>query len=251
MRCQFRECGPIVVGWICVLMMLPACRLFAAEPQFAGTFKSDRMTIKVERDGAGGAEAYNGAIEMGANKFPVHAEAKDGMLKGTFKDNKGQSFEFTASLSADDMSFVTSGTTFALKRQAAAVNPLAQRPVNPLAGLGIPDATTTAAAPVNPLDPPRRKPQNPLDIAGGGTTTTTATSRSTENRIGSAGSGTTAPTTTTVASNSGSGGGNRSEGEDSGVTIVIVIIVIVAVLAAGGVAIAYALNRKRSVRPSA
>jgi hypothetical protein len=252
-----------------LLIAILASPVRAADGQFAGTFKSDRMTMKLERDAgsAGAGEAYTGAIEMGANKFPVRAEAKDGKLKGTFKDKGGQSFEFTATLSGDDMTLVTSGTPLPLKRQAA---PPATPPVNPLAGLGSPTppgpATAPAAAaasaqPVNPLDPPKPKPQNPLEgaaSAGGGEVeiVKNAAARTADNPLPAlaaalAGGGTTAPTTAPTTKSASTDGGTHDDGDGSGLPIVILIIVIIAVLGAGGVAIAYALKRKRAPGHSA
>ena len=207
--------------------------------------------MKLERDAAGAGEAYTGAIDMGANQFPVRAEAKDGKLVGTFKDKSGQSFDFTATLSGDDMTLVTSGTPLPLKRQAA---PPAIPPVNPLAGLGspTPSPAATAAAqplnPLNPLDPPKPKPQNLLEAAasaGGGELKINVSSPAL------AGAGTTAPTTAPATRPASTDGGSRDDGEGSGLPIVILIIVIIAVLGAGGVAVAYALKRKRAPGPSA
>jgi hypothetical protein len=73
---------------------------------------------------------YRGTITSGTQQFPATAQTGGEGIKGSFVSGAHQ-FPFTASINADTLTLVTGGTTYVLKNQSSAANPLA--PANPLA----------------------------------------------------------------------------------------------------------------------
>ena len=129
---------------ICLIASRPAS---AAEPDaFVGTYTTSKdaakpLKLEVTADVSG---SYRGTIHLGDNALPLTAHldpADKARLTGTF-ESSGKSFDFTATLAGNEITFVSGKSTYVLTGEA-----------NPL------DAP---AKPVNPLDVPA-KPVNPLD----------------------------------------------------------------------------------------
>lgn len=90
---------------------------------YSGTFKGEQLTVTL----AAGQGGYSGTIQMQDEKFPCTAHETDGRLKGAF-ESEGNKFEFNATLKGEKLTLQSGGSTYTLKKQIAAVNPLA-RPV--------------------------------------------------------------------------------------------------------------------------
>jgi hypothetical protein len=86
---------------------------------FAGKFSDGKVTAEL-LDSQGG---YSGTISLGKQNFPATAEANGESISGRFVAGGG-SFSFSGTLSGDTLKLVTGSSTFALSREAAAVNPL-------------------------------------------------------------------------------------------------------------------------------
>ena len=96
---------------------------------FAGKYQGTELSAEITPDGA----VYSGQISMGQSQFPLRAREEGGHLAGTFA-SQGNHFDFTATLRGDDLTLVTGGATYALKRASAPANPLAPPQArNPLA----------------------------------------------------------------------------------------------------------------------
>lgn len=91
---------------------------------FSGIYRGGNLTLTLKANAAGGE--YSGQIVRGGDTFRVSARDKDGKLEGTFLDNGGNSFQFSASVSDEVLSFNTAGRSYKLALQRpVAVNPLA------------------------------------------------------------------------------------------------------------------------------
>ncbi|MFI5377690.1 MAG: PDZ domain-containing protein [Tepidisphaerales bacterium] len=146
----------IVACGLVLLLVLPAWGAqsngnpLAAPQPFAGTFRNDKLTVKLEYDATLPVPSYKGEIELGPATFPARGTVKDGKLEGSFVDKDGNSFAFVAALEGDTLTLTSGGTTYKLSAQRPAVNPLAQ-PQNPLAQTPAPIRPT----PVKPdAEPP-------------------------------------------------------------------------------------------------
>ncbi|HET6247933.1 MAG TPA: hypothetical protein VFE47_09575 [Tepidisphaeraceae bacterium] len=105
-----------------------------APDRYAGKFQDSRLVVVISIDGANA----DGIIIKGESRFPLSAHVDEGTLHGTFTSD-GNKFEFTATLSGNELTLVTSGKTYVLKN----ANPLARGPA---------PAATEPAAPVKPGD---------------------------------------------------------------------------------------------------
>jgi len=111
------------------LSALVALALPALAADYTGTFQGDQLAVTLRASEG----RYSGTIQMGDRKLPCTGRETDSQLKGTF-ESEGTQFPFTATLQGDTLTLQSGGTVYTLKKQTAAVNPLA-RPtaVNPLA----------------------------------------------------------------------------------------------------------------------
>jgi hypothetical protein len=123
------------VGFSCLTTLATAAE------DFAGKYLGQNLSVELKLDNA----AYTGTIALGDQQFPVKAHAAGDSLQGTFSSG-GNDFDFTATLADRTLTLSTGGATYTLKKEAAAVNPLAaQQPLNPLAVGG--QAVAAADAP--------------------------------------------------------------------------------------------------------
>lgn len=115
------------LSFLCTAMLATVWPTLAAD--YSGTFKDGQLTVTLTASEG----RYAGTIQMQGKTLPCAARETDGQLKGTFESG-GNKFEFAATLQGDTLTLQSGGTGYTLKRQAAAVNPLA-RPaaINPLA----------------------------------------------------------------------------------------------------------------------
>ncbi len=116
----------------------------SAPSPFAGKFTDGKLTIELTAANDG----YGGTLTLGDKKFPAKASATDTKLTGSFK-SAGHDFPFSGTIDGDTLSFTSGKTTYTLKRQVEAVNPLdggtpppPPPPSNPLS----PGASNTGAS---------------------------------------------------------------------------------------------------------
>jgi hypothetical protein len=107
------------LAFLVVLCLAVASR--AADAPFAGKYSDGKLTVDLS-DSAG---AYAGTITLGDQRFPATAHSNGHGLDGTFTAG-GNTFPFTASLEDQTLTLATGGTTYTLKRNSPAANPLAQ-----------------------------------------------------------------------------------------------------------------------------
>jgi hypothetical protein len=84
-----------------------------ADAAFAGVFKNDQLSIEI----VPAASGYSGTIHFGDKAFPFTASKQGDALDGQFKSGD-DAYHFTASLAAEDLTFVTGGKTYTLKKNA-------------------------------------------------------------------------------------------------------------------------------------
>lgn len=126
---------------------LTSCALLVALVTAANgasdTYSDGRLTVQWAQSG----DDFSGTFTLGSRQFPATAHAASGRITGSFVSGTNQ-FPFTASIEGDTLALTTGGTTYALKSQSAAANPLA--PANPLAA----NAPSDTGAPGNTGVPP-------------------------------------------------------------------------------------------------
>ncbi|HOX58651.1 MAG TPA: hypothetical protein P5205_20655 [Candidatus Paceibacterota bacterium] len=122
---------------------LVALALSALAVDYSGTYQGDQLTMTLKASGG----RYAGTIQMGQRKLPCTGREVDNRLQGTF-ESEGNQFPFTAALQGDNtLTLESGGTAYTLKKQTAAVNPLAQpMAANPL---GKPAVVPAARAATN------------------------------------------------------------------------------------------------------
>lgn len=116
---------------VCLAVSAVAGRADESADRFVGKFVGDKLTVQI-----GGAGPLSGTIAMGAQTFPLTAHLDGGKLVGSFRSG-GNDFPFTATLEGNDLTLVSGGVSYAMKR--AAVNPLAMP--QPAAGTNPPAAS--------------------------------------------------------------------------------------------------------------
>ena len=114
-------------------MLLLAMVLLAVAPalseDYAGVFKGEQLSVTLSAT----QSRYSGSIEMQSKKFACEAHEVDSQLKGTF-ESEGNQFDFTATLEGNVLTLQSGGTSYTLRKQLPAENPLARATaINPLA----------------------------------------------------------------------------------------------------------------------
>lgn len=92
----------------------------AGAANFVGDFKNDKLEMHVTK---GAFENYEGLITMKGNMYKFTATAQGSTLTGKFQV-EANSFDFTATLNGNQMTFKTGSSTYDLKRETGAKNPL-------------------------------------------------------------------------------------------------------------------------------
>ncbi len=119
---------------------------------YAGVFKNDRLTLTLVRDEKLPGKVYGGKAELAGRTFGVDAQEKDGALAGSFRDDAGNSFPFSAKLDGDALVVQSGRTTYKLINQKpkAVANPFDEPAGNPL-------------KPANPFSDPAANPPKPAN----------------------------------------------------------------------------------------
>jgi hypothetical protein len=103
---------------LCASLFLTA--IANAAQDFSGNYQGPKLFVAVVH----GGPAYGGEIRMGQQSFPMKAHEESGRLVGTFATG-GVDYVFSATCAADEMTLVSGGATYSLKRQTPSANPLA------------------------------------------------------------------------------------------------------------------------------
>ncbi len=114
---------------------------------FAGSFVGEGISLQLQASQGG----YNGTLTFQGQSYPVQATATDAGLQGTFSAG-GEAYSFEASLQGDNLTLVSAGNTYQLRRQSGgqgAANPLSR----PGAAAGAANAAPGAAARAEPAGP--------------------------------------------------------------------------------------------------
>ncbi len=144
-------CVMVFLG--CVALCVTGVRADPPAGDFSGTYQDPRLTVEISADGAG----YGGTIRMGEQRFPLTGRVENGTLRGTFT-SQGNDYSFTATRTGPDLTLITDGTTYVLKRGG---NPLARPPQTQ------PQAPAGAEAPVLPKDSPAPPKDGPPELTAG------------------------------------------------------------------------------------
>jgi hypothetical protein len=120
----------------CAIVLITLAPALSASAQ---TYTDGKLTVHWTRSG----DDFTGTFMLGAGQFPATAHITGTSLSGSFTSGPNQ-FSFSGSLDSTALTLKTGGTTYTLKIQPDAANPLA--PANPLAGAN-PPATGPSNAP--------------------------------------------------------------------------------------------------------
>ena len=86
----------------------------APNDPFVGTFSDERLILTLQ----GSNGQYSGELTFNNQTFPVGAQGSGNTLSGTFQSD-GASFDFTATVEDEVLTFTTDNTTYVLPKQAA------------------------------------------------------------------------------------------------------------------------------------
>jgi hypothetical protein len=134
-----RNRGQAFVGFlnVCAFFLILLAPALAASAQ---TFTDGKLTVRWTRSG----DDFTGTFVLGTRQFPSTAHLTGNSLSGSFTSGPNQ-FPFTGSLDSSTLTLTTGASTYTLKIQPDAANPLASD--NPLAGANPPTTAPSNAPP--------------------------------------------------------------------------------------------------------
>jgi len=111
----------ILVLFLC-LFVVSSCSDNPKE--FVGSYSGAELEAQITKNG----DTYEGSLKKGSSTYPLKATLTENMLKGSFTV-EGEEFSFEADIKENELTLISSNTTYKLTRNKAK-NPLAKQETN-------------------------------------------------------------------------------------------------------------------------